>query len=243
MSENKSRPRNAGVHQNRNDVATNERAAFDNLGLTKRNADYMFRFNRALADTNLSADKKAEAVQQMVDELVAGQKHGATAKNLYGDVPTRVKFVVEGPKREAEGHLIGGPDYWPNMWYNTLTFFMIFTLLFGITYLFSPKMMKPGEAVGITAIIVSALVAGFLLPIMPRLFDPKIKHRFNGWIRFLFTLLGFAVWMILFFLAQALPTVVNPILRPWPSIIVGVLAIVGMVILRRRYNIRGGFFG
>ncbi|CAJ1229463.1 DUF1129 domain-containing protein [Levilactobacillus zymae] len=245
MSENKpkSRPRNADVHQNRNAVATNERTAFDNLGLTKRNADYMFRFNKALEDTKLTPEKKAAAVQEMVNELVEGQKSGKTAKNLYGDIASRVAYVVDGPKREAETKVFGGPDYWPNMAYNALTFFMIFTLLFGVMYLFSPKLMQTSSPVGITAILVSALIAGFLLPVMPKLFDPKIKHRFNGWIRFLFTLLGFAVWMVLFYFAQLLPKAINPVLMPWPSIIVGLLSIAGMVWLRRRYNIRGGFFG
>ncbi|GEO70093.1 DUF1129 domain-containing protein [Levilactobacillus acidifarinae] len=245
MSENKpkSRPRNADVHQNRNTVATNERTAFDNLGLTKRNADYMFRFNKALEGTKLTPEKKAAAVQEMVTELVEGQKSGKTAKNLYGDIADRVAYVVDGPKREAETKIFGGPDYWPNMAYNTLTFFMIFTLLFGVMYLFSPKLMQTSSPVGITAILVSALIAGFLLPVMPKLFDPKIKHRFNGWIRFLLTLVGFAVWMIFFYFAQLLPKAINPVLMPWPSIIVGLLSIAGMVWLRRRYTIRGGFFG
>jgi Uncharacterized membrane-bound protein conserved in bacteria len=87
------------VRQNRNTVAVSERAAFDNLGLTKRNAEYMYRFNKALENTKLSPDKKAAAVQDMVNELVAGQKSGKTAKNLYGDIDERVKLVVEAPSR------------------------------------------------------------------------------------------------------------------------------------------------
>lgn len=241
MSDNKQTPRNAGVHQDRNNVASSERAAFDNVGLTKRNADYMFRFNKALDKTKLTPEKKAKAVQDMVDELVDGQKSGKTAKNLYGDVDARVKYVVEGPVTDAP--VIGGPNYWPNMIYNALTFFMIFNLMFGIMYLFSPKLMTSSQPVGITAITISAIVAGFILPIMPRLFDPKIKHKYNGWIRALFVLLGFLVWMILFYAAQMLPSVINPVLMPWPSIILGVVSIALMFWLRRTYQIRGGFFG
>lgn len=241
MSDNKQTPRNAGVHQDRNTVASNERAAFDNVGLTKRNADYMFRFNKALDKTKLTPEKKAQAVQDMVNELVAGQKSGKTAKNLYGDVDARVKVVVDGPTTPTA--VVGGPNYWPNMIYNALTFFMIFNLMFGIMYLFSPKLMTSSQPVGITAITVSAIVAGFILPIMPRLFDPKIKHKYNGWIRALFVLLGFLVWMILFYAAQMLPGVINPVLMPWPSIILGVVSIAIMFWLRRSYPIRGGFFG
>ncbi|MFD1454905.1 DUF1129 domain-containing protein [Levilactobacillus lanxiensis] len=241
MSDNKQTPRNAGVRQDRNSVAVNERAAFDNVGLTKRNADYMFRFNKALDKTKLSPEKKASAVQDMVNELVEGQKSGKTAKNIYGDVDARVKAVVDGPVTATA--VIGGPNYWPNMIYNALTFFMIFNLMFGIMYLFSPKLMTSSQPVGITAITVSAVVAGFILPIMPRLFDPKIKHKYNGWIRALFVLLGFIVWMVLFYAAQLLPGVINPVLMPWPSIILGVVSIALMYWLRRTYKIRGGFFG
>lgn len=243
MSDNKQTPRNAGVHQSRNTVAVNERAAFDNVGLTKRNADYMYRFNKALEKTKLTPEKKAKAVQEMVDELVEGQKSGKTAKNLYGDVADRVQFVVEGPKVQGTGVVFGGPNYWPNMIYNALTFFMIFNLMFGLMYLFSPKLMTTSQPVGITAITVSALVAGFILPIMPRLFDLKVKHKYNGWIRTVFVLLGFVVWMALFYLAQMLPNVINPVLMPWPSIILGVLSIAAMMWIRRTYKIRGGFFG
>lgn len=241
MSDNKQQPRNAGVRQKRNNVASNERAAFDNLGLTKRNAEYMYRFNKALEPTKLSAEKKAAAVQDMVNELVEGQKSGRTAKNLYGDIDDRVKYVVEGPQKDEA--IIGGPNYWPNMVYNALTFFMIFNLMFGIMYLFSPKLLKTSQPVGITAILISALVAGFILPIMPRLFDPKIKHKYNGWIRVTLFILGFLVWMAMFYLAQALPAVVNPVLMPWPSIIVGVVSLAAMMWVRRRYHIRGSFFG
>lgn len=103
--------------------------------------------------------------------------------------------------------------------------------------------MTTSQPVGITAITVSALVAGFILPIMPRLFDPKVKHKYNGWIRTVFVLLGFVVWMALFYLAQMLPNVINPVLMPWPSIILGVLSIAAMMWIRRTYKIRGGFFG
>ncbi|WP_054661016.1 hypothetical protein [Secundilactobacillus kimchicus] len=74
MSENKTQPRNAGhqqrnagVKQDRNSAVKEERSAFDNIGLTKRNADYMFRFNQALQNvTKLDTDKKTEIVQGML---------------------------------------------------------------------------------------------------------------------------------------------------------------------------------
>ncbi|WP_252903881.1 DUF1129 family protein [Secundilactobacillus oryzae] len=69
------------------------------MGLTKRNADYMFRFNSEIEKSKLSVEKKAEAVNQMVQELLEGQKSGKTAKGMYGSVQERVDYVVNGPAK------------------------------------------------------------------------------------------------------------------------------------------------
>ncbi len=105
----------------------NEHEVFDNIGLTKRNADYMFRFNQALQATKLSTEKKAEIVKNTTAELLEGQKTGKTAKNMYGgDVNAHIKEIVEGPKRPA-----GAPDpYWPSALHNGLNF-----LLFSVSCL------------------------------------------------------------------------------------------------------------
>ncbi|KRN02919.1 hypothetical protein FD13_GL001235 [Levilactobacillus senmaizukei DSM 21775 = NBRC 103853] len=249
MSDNKETPRNAGaqqsarnagVRQTHRHVDIEERAAFDNIGLSKRNADYMFRFNRELQKQRLSPDHKAGVIKRMVTELTAGQKEGKTAKAMYGDVDEHIKRVVEGPKVEQK--LIGGIGYWPNVLYNALTFFMIFNLMFGLMYTFSPNLMKTSKPVGVTAIAVSAIVAGFLLPMMPKLLDTHIKHRFNLFFRTIAVVLGFGVWMGLFYVSENL-TVFNPVLPAMWSIVLGVLSIGGMFLVRRFFKIEGGFFG
>ncbi|PWF99741.1 DUF1129 family protein [Levilactobacillus bambusae] len=232
--------RNAGVQQHRQKATQSGRAAFDGLGLTKRNADYMFRFSKALNDTKLSADKKSQAINDMVAELVEGQKSGKTAKNLYGDVADRVKFVVTGgPKKQG---VLTKADYWPNAVYNGLTFIVFFTLIFGVMYLFSPNLMKSSQPVGIVSILVSAVLAGAMLPLLPYLFNRSVKHRFGLTVRVTAAVAGFLVWFGLFYFSNFLPTYLNPVLLPIPSIIVGLLGIAGMFYLKRHYPIQNAIF-
>lgn len=234
------RNRNADVHQDRNSAAKSERAVFDNIGLTKRNADYMYRFNQALQEQpKLSVDKKSEIVNQMVADLQEGQRTGKIAKNLFGgDVHARVKEIVEGPKRDASA-----PDpYWPSALYNGLWFFTIFSLMFGILYIVSPSAQKNGSPVGITSIILSGVIAGLALPAIPRMFDSKRKHSLNLWIRILLAILFVVAWLVLFYGMAYLPGFLNPVMTPWAQLVLGVLTGVGAWFVKQHYDLRQGFF-
>lgn len=233
------RNRNAGVHQDRNNTAKNERAAFDNIGLTKRNAEYMYRFNQALQGSKLTAEKKSEIIQTTITEIQAAQKTGKTARNLYGnDVNARVKEIVEGPKRPA-----GADDpYWPSALYNGLTFFTIFSLMFGIMYLVSPATQKASQPVGLTSIIFSAVIAGLALPMIPRLFDSKREHKYSLWVRIPLVILFMVAWLLLFYVMAFLPSILNPVLTAWPQIILGALSALGSYFVKRRWDLRQGFF-
>ncbi|GAX00430.1 DUF1129 family protein [Secundilactobacillus silagei] len=232
--------RNAAVHQDRNNTVKNEHAVFDNIGLTKRNADYMFRFNQALQATKLNPDKKAETVKKITAELLAGQKTGKTARNLYGnDVDAHVKEIVEGPVRPA-----GAMDpYWPSVLYNGLNFFTIFSIMFGIMFLISPASQKSGQTVGLISIIVSSVIAGFALPLVPRIFDSKREHRYALWIRIIGAVVFLIFWLLLFTLTSALPGYLNPALNAWVMIVLGVLGALASIWVKRQYKLTQGFFG
>lgn len=244
MSDNQKRnagaqQRNAGVKQDRNSAVKNERAVFDNVGLTKRNAEYMFRFNQALRQTKLNPDKKSEIVQTTLAEIKEAQKSGKTARNLYGnDVNARVKEIVEGPKRPADAD----DPYWPSALYNGLTFFTIFSLMFGIMYLVSPKTQTASQPVGLTSIIFSAIIAGLALPLIPRLFDSKRDHRYSLWVRIPLVILFMVAWLGLFYLMAFLPWFLNPTMGAWPQIVLGALSALASYLVKRRWQLRQGFF-
>lgn len=249
MSENENDKRNAGaqqhkrnaaVHQDRNSTVKNEHEVFDNIGLTKRNADYMFRFNQALQATKLSTEKKAEIVKNTTAELLEGQKTGKTAKNMYGgDVNAHIKEIVEGPKRPA-----GAPDpYWPSALYNGLNFFTIFSFMFGVMFLITPASQKANQPVGILSILLSSVIAGLALPLIPRVFDSKREHRYALWIRIVGAVAFLIVWLGLFSMMALLPGYLNPTVGAWPMIILGVLAGLASYLVKHQYKLTQGFFG
>ncbi|KRM59567.1 DUF1129 domain-containing protein [Secundilactobacillus malefermentans] len=237
MSDNQNRKRNAGAQQARHTVEKNEHSAFDNLGLSKRNADYMFRFNQEIEKTKLSVEKKTEVVNEMVQELVDGQKSGKTAKNMYGDVSERIDYVVNGPAKDPNAD----DPYWPSALYNGLIFFMIFNVMFGAIMLLSPKTAASSQPVGIVSIFISSALAGLALPYMSTIFDPKRKHKQSIWVRLLVVIALFVVWMGLFYITSAIPSVANPVLQSWPAVIVGVLSGGGALLIRRQYGLKKGF--
>lgn len=196
----------------------------------------MFKFNQALGGVKLKDEQKSELVDQMVKDLLEGQKSGKTARNMWGTVDQKIDSVVNPPKKAANPVR----DYWPNAAYNTLLFFTIFNLLYGITFLFSKN--AAATTMGITGIILSSIIAGLGIPLMTMLIAPGVKHKYSLPIRILFIAGFFVVWMAVFFIAGLIPRVINPILNPYVYIALGVLSIGGSVWFKRRYNITGGLF-
>lgn len=234
----KARQKNAQVHQDRDHAAKIVHSQFDNIGLTKRNAEYMFKFNQALGATKLSADKKNEAVQTMVQELLEGQKSGKTARNMWGTVDQKIETTVHPPARPADPRR----DYWKNAGYNAVLFLTIFFLMYGVLWFLPTKGGQHSPMMGITGILISAAVAGLGIPIVTMMFTPGVKHRFSIWIRIILVVLFLIVWMGIFTLSSILPPVLNPVLNPIVYIVLGVLSGVAAFFVKRRFNITGGVF-
>ncbi|PAL01496.1 hypothetical protein B8W96_00845 [Lentilactobacillus parakefiri] len=234
----KAREKNAQVHQDRDRAAKIVHSQFDNIGLTKRNAEYMFKFNQALSTTKLSADKKNEAVQTMVQELLEGQKSGKTARNMWGTVEQKVETTVHPPARPADPRR----DYWKNAGYNAVLFLTIFFLMYGVLWFLPTKGGQHSPMMGIAGILISAAVAGLGIPIVTSMFMPGVKHKFSIWIRIVLVILFLIVWMGIFTLSSILPPVLNPVLNPIVYIVLGVLSGVTSFYIKRRFNITGGVF-
>ena len=231
------REKNAHVHQDRDRSAKILHSQFDNIGLTKRNSDYMYKFNQALAGTKLTAAQKTETINKMVQELLEGQKSGRTARNMWGTVEERIQFIVNPPKRKPDPKR----DYWPNSGYNALLFFMIFTFMYGIISFF-PAKNGPQPVMGITGIILSAAIAGVGIPLVTMMFTPGVKHKYSIWIRIVIMILFVVVWMGIFTGAAMLPAVINPALNRYVYIALGLLSAGGSWWYKRNFNITGGLF-
>ncbi|MGP3640896.1 DUF1129 domain-containing protein [Lentilactobacillus hilgardii] len=234
--ERNARKRNANVQQDRDRAKKIVHSQFDNIGLTKRNAEYMFRFNQEIAKTKLTPQQQADTIHQMVEELLAGQKSGKTARNMWGTVDQRIQRVLNPPKRKPDIKR----DYWPNAFYNMLLFFVIFTFMYGITFFFTKSSAR--GMMGITGIVLSSIIAGLGIPALTMLIQPGVKHKYPLWLRIIFMVLFFVVWMGVFFFAGLIPAVINPVLNPYVYIALGAVGVVGAFFVKRNFQITGGLF-
>ena len=62
--------------------------------LTKRNEQYIFDLKKSLKAANLSEEELALALHGILPELVAGQKTGKTARQLFGTVSERTEAIL-----------------------------------------------------------------------------------------------------------------------------------------------------
>lgn len=234
----KAREKNAQVHQDRDHAAKIVHSQFDNIGLTKRNAEYMFKFNQALGPTKFSAEQKKTIIQSMVQQLLDGQKSGKTAKNMWGTVDQKLQNTVHPPARPADPRR----DYWKNAGYNAVLFLTIFFLMYGVLYFLPTKGGQHSPMMGITGILISAAIAGLGIPVVTMMFTPEVKHKYSVWIRIILVILFLIVWMGIFTVSSILPPIMNPVLNPIVYIVLGVLSGLASFYIKRRFRITGGVF-
>ena len=225
--------RNAHVQQNRHEAEQKTRQQFDGIGLTKRNSDYMFRFNKELKKTKLSDERKVEIVNQMKDELLVEQKHGATARNLYGTVEERINFIMNPPKKKISMM----DNFAPNAIFNALFFFVIFNLLYGITLMIQTN-AKDKQSVGILSLVLISLVFGIFMPIMTRLLDGNVKHKYSGLVSFGLLILSVIVWIGAFMVIVSIPQAgINIAVSPIVNFILAAISAFAAFWIHKNYEI------
>ncbi|ANZ57378.1 hypothetical protein BGL34_05530 [Fructilactobacillus lindneri] len=240
MSDSENRKRNAHVQQKHHNSRKEVYEEFDNIGLTKRNADYMVRFKEALAQTKVVAEKQTDIIQEMIEEIKTAQKKGTTAKNLYGSVDHAVAMVVNPPKKPM------GPmtpeRYAIDAGYNVLWFLVLFNFLYGAMFFLSPAAANQGGSAGITCIFISSIVAGIGMPAVTQLFAPGVKHKHNGVVRAGMMALMFVIWMLIFYGSNMLPRVINPVVSPIVNIVIGIIGVGLILLMRSKFTITSGLF-
>ncbi len=70
--------------------------------LTKRNQQYIFDLKKSLEAANLSEEEKVKALHDILT-LVAEQKGGKTARQLFGTVSERTEAIINKPA-EVQNH-------------------------------------------------------------------------------------------------------------------------------------------
>lgn len=244
-------PRNAAAGEKQRQYKKTEVKSiadqFEQVGLTRKNVDYMIQLNKQLDLQGADADAKATMLEETIEKLKDSQKQGTTARNLLG-TPTEYADQLIHPapsakqvERSASGLLAID---------NTLMFFAIFTIMFGIMGVSQPKSLAASNGnAGIVSILIVSIVGGILFGYMTRLLtstkDPETGKRtgYPVWLRAILIVIAFAIWVAIYGVSAFIPTAINPVLNGWVYIVLAVVAFVGDMYFRRRYNVVGGFMG
>ena len=199
--------------------------------LTKRNAEYMVKLNKALNDQGFDPEKKATALQDVYEELKEKQKQGITAAKLYGPAAKKADDIINGPNRLKEQQ---PPKFWEMALDNGLLMFAMFCAMYGVLGLFSKT---PSTDAGWITLFSTAIIAGLGLAAFYKVMgNRKAKHRILRGIGAFLGLL--VVWFLAFALIARIPVSLNRPLSPIADFIFAAAGFGLRYLLKKKLGIR-----
>lgn len=216
-------------------------------GLTRKNHDYVMQLNKQLRRQGANDDQVKPWLTETIEKIVAAQTTGQTATNLLG-TPTAYAQSLIHPQTTTESRVTSS-NPWLLAIDNALMFLAIFAIMFGVMSLIDPKSANLNGTSGITAIILVSIVGGALFGVITKLMapikDPETGKRLGLpiWVRVILVLVGFMAWIGIYGLTAVMNGAYNPHLNGWIYIVIAVIAFVGDMYFRRKYNVVGGFMG
>ena len=139
--------------------------------LTKRNEQYIFDLKKSLKAANLSEEELALALHGILPELVAGQKTGKTARQLFGTVSERTEAILNKPAEVKE------PAGWMIWLDNTLLLLGLLTIMLAAMSLFSKGTAQP---LGLTTYILGAMAGGYVFYLMHK--SSRWRQKQTSWL-------------------------------------------------------------
>lgn len=209
--------------------------------LTKRNEQYVFDLKKSLRAANFSQTELTLALQDILVQLVDGQKTGKTARQLFGTVAECTQSILEAPKKSSQA-----VNPWL-MWLDTtLLMFAFLCVMFSILPMIMGGKTK-NSANGIITLIAISAAAGFMMLLMDHYIyrydrpgaDASKKPGFFK--SFLIMSGGVLVWLVVYMGSLLIPVSINVVLDPFITIIIGLVAFGVRYLLKKKYNIKSLF--
>ena len=203
--------------------------------LSKKNADYLFKFKRALKEEDVSDEKQAEMPAEMLPEMLEAQHKGQPATQIYGPVSTKINQLLHAPKAPVKTSLQ------LQMLDNALIFLIMYLAFNGIAAQFSSK--NSNAMIGITSIVITAAMAGVIMTYPMRYTQMPKEQRPPFWKMALIVVGLTLAFVAAYGVTILIPGFMNPVLPAWIQIVIAALLIVVRIYIKRRYKITGTFFG
>ncbi|MDR3189785.1 MAG: DUF1129 domain-containing protein [Lactobacillaceae bacterium] len=214
------------------------RADLAKSGLSKRNQSFVYDAAQLVTDSK----KQAPLVADIAAQLLAGQKTGKTAKQLFGTPAEALGIKVKEANIQAKSPSNYAKAKFTHLAIdNTLTFLMLFSFMFGLTMTFSKfSRGANGGAAGITSLLLTSITGGLLFALVTKI---MANEKMNRWKRLLGAVAGFIVWFAVYLSLASLPPFINPLLPGYVYIAIAAIAFLGFRAWRKKTGISGGFLG
>ncbi|GEK29601.1 DUF1129 domain-containing protein [Furfurilactobacillus siliginis] len=242
MSED-NRERNASAKQEHHGQIRTDTSKYNELGLTKRNQEFMYQLNKVLDQRGFSGEKRNVQVTDTLTKLEEGQKTGQTAKQLFGTPTAYAEELINGPAKNSAAANGEAAGYWPTAADSALSMLAIFAGMYGILGFFSKTPAAQAGQMGLLGIILVSGVFGLGWAWLTPMLNPTDKRKRVPLWRILLDMVALlAVILLLFTGVTMLPPVINPVLPPVAYIILALAAFGADLWIRRRFNVVGGMF-
>ncbi|AMB99350.1 hypothetical protein AWM75_04750 [Aerococcus urinaehominis] len=209
--------------------------------LTKRNADFMHQFNRYFDTQAYKGDGQLLELT-MLEDLVAGQKEGRTAQQLYGQPSLYAQTVVQGSREQPAYQ--GNNPFWHYWLEGGLFIGGLFAAVSGITMLLNSG-NNADQATGLVTLILNFIFGGLAIAVLtkfqPDTSKPKGQQGLGRYIGV--AVVTLIVWII-FITGSAvlIPSTLNIQLPAFVYIAIAALSFVGRWWFKKEYNIKSSIF-
>lgn len=206
--------------------------------LTKRNQQYIFDLKKSLTAANLTEEEKTLALHEILPQLVDGQKTGKTARQLFGTVSECTQNILEKPTPQQE------VKPWMEWLDNSLLLLGVLALMGGLM----PMLSKGATTTyGLLTLFFASMAGGLAFYLINRYVyqyeRPGVaKEDRPSFIKKAGILMGAVVmWIVVFTAAAMLPPVINPMLPPIYTMVIGAAAFGVRYLFKKKFNITSNF--
>jgi uncharacterized membrane-anchored protein len=202
--------------------------------LTKKNQEFVHIATNQLIKDGKSDEEIKVLLEEILPSILDGQKSGLTARSLYGP-PT--EWAASQTLDTSDGDNLPESD---NPWLMWVDSSLLIIALLGFVN-GAMNLFTQGAQYGILTFIIVGFGVGAGIYFM---YHFVYRHMGDGtkrpkiWKAVLMLLLATIAWSVIFFIANMIPTSVNPVLSPIAYLLIAAAAFGIRYLLKKKYNIR-----
>lgn len=204
--------------------------------LTNKNEQYIFQLNSRLDDMDYDPIAKEYVINEMLHEIIEGQKSHIPARKIYGTVTEQANNIVGKDFDIPEGEQEKSPT-WMIYMDGALLLGGLFSIVNGIG-----AYQDPTANVGLVQILMNFLLGGLAVLTLTK-YSPR-QGQTKGMLKYILATVSIMlVWVIAITLILfLLPDILNPSLPPFVIITIGIVSLLAKWYLKKELDIKGTLF-